>query len=243
MKEIKTDEKKKKFLKQNKAFYVALTICIIAVVAAAWTTYGSVLEYAENQNRQISELMEDEPSNEIKTGQEVSNIPYESSAEESNTEKKEVSEQTSSTSTVKAEQTVKQEQKIIEPIKEGAIIKKYSPTDLLESKTMGDWRTHNGVDIAAEDGTIVRAMADGIVTEIMNDEMYGTVVRIEHKNGYTALYCGLSPTVTVKVGDEIVAGTSIGSVYIVPCERMDESHLHLIMYKNDVLMNPIEYWE
>ncbi|MGN0536815.1 MAG: peptidoglycan DD-metalloendopeptidase family protein [Acutalibacteraceae bacterium] len=243
MKEIKTDEKKKKFLKQNKAFYVALTICIIAVAAAAWTTYGSVLEYAENQNRQISELMEDEPSNEIKTGQEVSNIPYESSAKESNTEKKEVSEQTSSTSMVEAEQTIKQEQKIIEPIKEGAIIKKYSPTDLLESKTMGDWRTHNGVDIAAEDGTIVRAMADGIVTEIMNDEMYGTVVRIEHKNGYTALYCGLSPTVTVKVGDEIVAGTSIGSVYIVPCERLDESHLHLIMYKNDVLMNPIEYWE
>ncbi len=239
MKEIKTEERKKKNFKQNKAFYVALTICVVAVAAAAWTTYGSVVEYAENQNKQISELMEDEPSNEIKTGQEVSNIPYESSVEESSMT--EHSEETNSSGGL--EQTVKQEQKIVEPVKDGEIIKKYSPTELLESKTMGDWRTHNGVDIAAENGTVVRSMAKGIVTEIKNDEMYGTVVRIEHENGYTALYCGLSPTTSVKVGDEVDAGNLIGSVYVIPCEQMDESHLHLIMYKNDVLADPTEFWK
>lgn len=240
MKDMKTDEKKKKFLKQNKGFYVALTVCVVAVAAAAWTTYGSVVEYAESQNRQVSELLEKEASEELQTGQEVSNIPYESSVEESSEE--ESSGQESVSSAAEAQETVSHKMKIIEPIEDGTVIKKYSPTELLESKTMGDWRTHNGVDIAASDGTIVRAMSDGIVTEITNDEMYGTTVRIEHKDGYTALYSGLSPTTTVKVGDEIVSGTAIGSVYLVPCERMDETHLHLVMYKDSVLINPIEYW-
>lgn len=239
MKEMKTDEKKKRFLKQNKGFYVALTVCVVAVAAAAWTTYGSVVEYAESQNRQVSELLEKEPSKDLQTGQEVSNIPYESSTEESS--KEESSKQESTSSAAEIKETVSQK-KIIEPIKDSVVIKEYSPTELLESKTMGDWRTHSGVDIAASDGTIVRAMSNGIVTEITNDEMYGTTIRIEHKDGYTALYSGLSPTTTVKVGDELVGGTAIGSIYLVPCERMDETHLHLVMYKDSVLMNPIEYW-
>ena len=36
---------KDKSAKKNTGFYIALAICVVSVAAAAWTTYGSVVEY------------------------------------------------------------------------------------------------------------------------------------------------------------------------------------------------------
>ena len=45
----------------------------------------------------------------------------------------------------------------------GEVIKPHSPDTLLYSATMGDWRTHEGVDIAARLGTRVLSCANGTV--------------------------------------------------------------------------------
>lgn len=242
MKDMQTEQSKKKSPKQNKGFYVALAVCIVAIAAAAWTTYGTVIEYSESQNKaQISELKQEESSNNVEAGQNVSDIPYEDSSEES---KEESQVQESSTENLQqstepsVQPTAQIDKTVVQPVKEGKVIKKYSPENPVESKTMGDWRTHDGVDISADDGTIVQAITGGTVTEIENDVMYGTTVKIEHIGGYTVLYCGLSPTVTVKVGDDVTVGESIGAVYVVPCERLDESHLHLTVYKDGKLIDP-----
>ena len=53
------------------------------------------------------------------------------------------------------------------------------------NETTRDWRVHNGVDIAAEEGTPVMAAADGQVYTVYEDETMGTTVVIRHEDGYT----------------------------------------------------------
>ena len=63
-----------KSFKSNIGFYIALTICIVTIAAAAWTTYGSVAEY----NGQVSETTS-LPSENLEVNNDVSGQDYESS--------------------------------------------------------------------------------------------------------------------------------------------------------------------
>lgn len=58
------------------------------------------------------------------------------------------------------------------------------------------------------DGATVIASATGIVEDIYEDENYGNVVVIDHKNGYKTYYRNMG-TVMVKKGDDVVQGTTI----------------------------------
>ncbi len=78
--------------------------------------------------------------------------------------------------------------------------------------TTRDWRTHDGMDIAAEKGTAVRSAAEGKVYTVYNDELMGTTVVIRHDNGYVTTYASLDEKVTVKVGDSVKLGQTIGYV-------------------------------
>ena len=71
------------------------------------------------------------------------------------------------------------------------IINDYSNGEMVESKTMGDWRVHNGVDFGGSAGNEVVAVSTGKVTKVYDDSFWGTVVEIDHGNGMTARYCGL----------------------------------------------------
>jgi hypothetical protein len=62
----------------------------------------------------------------------------------------------------------------------------YSVTALLYDRTMGDWRTHDGLDIAAELGTQVMAAGSGIVTSVHTDNLYGVTVEITHATVWSA---------------------------------------------------------
>ena len=42
----------------------------------------------------------------------------------------------------------------------------YSQGELVKSKTLGEWRTHDGIDLAAADGTPVVSIADGLVEAV-----------------------------------------------------------------------------
>lgn len=122
----------------------------------------------------------------------------------------------------------------------GKVIREYSNGELVKSQTMNDWRTHNGVDIAAKSTTPVKAMADGTVMDIIDDELWGVVVKIDHGDGYVAKYCGLTTTVNVKKGQELAMGDVVGAVgETCLYEQNDEAHLHLEITKDDEYINPI----
>ena len=73
-------------------------------------------------------------------------------------------------------------------------------------------RPHNGVDIAAHTGTIIRAPAPGVVALVHPDMFYtGKSVMLDHGHGLTSVYMHLN-SVTVKVGQFVRQGEQIGTV-------------------------------
>lgn len=94
----------------------------------------------------------------------------------------------------------------------GEVIMDYAMDCLCFNPTTRDWRTHNGMDFAAEAGTAVCAAADGTVYTVYNDETMGTTVVIRHDDGYVTTYSSLSEDVVVAVGQEVKLGQTIGYV-------------------------------
>ena len=124
----------------------------------------------------------------------------------------------------------------------GSIISDYSVDALSYDVTMGDWRTHAGIDIGTSNGTAVKATAAGTVSAIYQDDLLGTTVVIEHSGDLTSIYSNLAAVPTVKVGDKVSTGTVIGAVgKTAIAESGLTPHLHFSMYKADEPVNPMDY--
>jgi len=124
---------------------------------------------------------------------------------------------------------------------DGDIIEPFSDGELVKSKTLNVWKTHDGIDIAAEQGESVKSAGAGTVSEVTDDPMMGVTVIIDHGNGITAYYCNLAEEVKVSEGDEVSAGTIIGEVgSTADAEIADESHLHFGVKKNGSWIDPAE---
>ena len=126
----------------------------------------------------------------------------------------------------------------------GKIEVPFSGDELVKSKTFGDWRTHAGIDIAAEEGTKVCAIAKGVVKEVFEDEMMGHTVVIEHADGIVSTYCNLMKGVVAKVGQTVKAGDVIGGIgSSAIAESMELPHLHLEVTKNGEAIDPMSLIE
>lgn len=126
------------------------------------------------------------------------------------------------------------------PLK-GELLKPYSEEELLWDDTMQDWRTHCGIDILSSLGDEVDTSAAGIVSDVMYDEMYGTVVKIEHPNGVTTVYKNLEKSVVSK-GDEVDDGQMIGTVGDKGAfEALEKPHLHFEVIVEDEYKDPLKF--
>ena len=95
---------------------------------------------------------------------------------------------------------------------DGEILEAFSDGELVKSKTLSVWKTHDGIDIAAAQGENVKSICAGTVSEVTDDPMMGITVVIDHGSGYTGYYCNLAEEVKISAGDEVSAGTVIGEV-------------------------------
>lgn len=126
------------------------------------------------------------------------------------------------------------------PLK-GTIAKEFSKDELVKNATTGDWRIHKGIDIKGASGDRINAIDDGVVTELVHNALWGTVVTIDHGNGFIAEYYGLRRDSTVKPGDEVKKNDKVGLLDEIPIEKSDGIHLHLELYKDGVVISPSEY--
>lgn len=99
-------------------------------------------------------------------------------------------------------------------------------------------RMHEGIDIAVNTGTPVKAAECGVVTFAGEAGGYGNFVKIDHGNGVVTAYAHLS-TIEVKEGQNVTADTQIalsGNT-----GRSTGPHLHFEVLKNGTPLNPDLY--
>lgn len=125
---------------------------------------------------------------------------------------------------------------------QGDVARDFSLEVFAYDETMGDWRTHNGLDIAADLGSPVSACAAGTVTEVYSDPMMGTTITIDHGKGMESVYANLAESVNVQVGNEVECGAVLGTVGTTAiAESASPSHLHFEMIEYDVSIDPLNY--
>ena len=130
---------------------------------------------------------------------------------------------------------------VISPL-DGTTVTVFSMTELMYDETMADWRTHNGVDIQAAEGDAVKTASGGIVRAVVNDELMGTTVLIEHTGGYTTQYSSLQPDPPVSVDQVVSAGDIIGYVgSTAAAEASMGPHLHFSVSRDGENIDPSEY--
>lgn len=128
------------------------------------------------------------------------------------------------------------------PVAGDVILNPFSDGELVKSETLGVWKTHDGVDVKAEIGAVVKSMTGGTVKEVKQDTMWGNCIIIDHGNNVTGYYCNLSTSVNVKEGDHVDAGDPIGVVgNTAEAEISMEPHLHFALKQNGSWIDPIEY--
>ena len=125
----------------------------------------------------------------------------------------------------------------------GDTIGEYAMDCLSYNETTRDWRVHNGVDLAAEEGSPVSAAADGTVYTTYEDDTLGYTVVIRHDGGYTTRYSSLREDLCVSPGDEVTLGQTIGyagdSALV---ETVMGSHVHFSVSCQDQPMDPAEFF-
>lgn len=130
---------------------------------------------------------------------------------------------------------------IVSPLN-GETVAAFSVDALAYNETLGDWRTHDGIDIAADVGTPVLAACSGTVTAVTEDDLLGTLVRITHDGGYESTYANLQSVPTVGEGQYVSAGQIIGSVGATALsEAGSASHLHFAVTKDGKSIDPKEF--
>jgi hypothetical protein len=105
-------------------------------------------------------------------------------------------------------------------------------------------RLHNGVDLSAIDEK-VKSPADGIVTYTAADQWpCGGTIKIKHSNGYSTGYCHIQ-RIDVKTGQLVKKGDVIGITGGGAGDpgrgRSDGPHLHFVLKKDDVPIDPMKF--
>lgn len=130
---------------------------------------------------------------------------------------------------------------VVSPL-EGDVVTAFSMDELLYNETLDDWRTHDGVDIAAAEGSSVLAASAGTVVAVDDDALMGTTVVIEHSDGYHTLYANLQSPPVVKAGDTVSAGQLIGTVgTTAAAETAQGPHLHFSVTKDGEPVDPASF--
>ena len=214
----------------GKGYYIALILC-----AAAIGITGYVYHRNTTQTEQV--IAREEENIPVGTMEMEINVPALATEPQSSTEQ--TSEPSQPTQPARQPGT-KRKLQTQSPVS-GQEIFGYSMEALSYNETR-DWRVHNGVDIAAEEGTPVCAAADGTVSAVYEDDTMGCTVVINHEGGYATFYSSLGQDTAVNVGDAVTMGQTIGTVGSTALvETTLGSHLHFSVTCQNQSMDPAEF--
>ena len=125
---------------------------------------------------------------------------------------------------------------------QGTVLRDFSVETLSLDPTLGDWRTHGGLDIAAAPGGEGLSISAGTVEQVYTDGLMGTTVVVDHGGGLQSWYCNLADEVLVEAGDTVDIGSELGTVGSSAIAEVGvDSHVHLETLLNGQPVDPREY--
>ncbi len=215
----------KKFT-NGKGYYIALALCAVAIGVSGYLYYSHANEDTQLENPDVTVNQTVAPGEQ--------DLPV-------------IATQPTQEGTKPAETTLPPATVTRKPLQtaspvEGEIVMVYAMDNLGYNPTTRDWRVHNGVDIAAEEGTSVCAAADGTVYTVYEDDTMGTTVVIRHQDGYITKYASLAQETSVKAGDTVKLGQQIGYVGSTALlESAIGTHVHFSVTCNDEPLDPADF--
>ncbi len=209
----------------GRGYLSALVLCAAAVGIAGYVYYSSP---AQTQT--------DQPDAQVlATSPVAATVPVSESGQSPSTAPTDAPE------TSQATQPTAGKLSVCAPV-EGTVLTEYAMEVLCYNQTTRDWRTHNGIDLAAEPGTQVVAAAEGQVYTVYDDDRMGMTVVIRHEGGYVTKYASLDADVLVAPGDTVAMGQAIGCVGSTALmENALADHVHFSVTHNDEPMDPGEF--
>lgn len=213
----------KKSVKQENAKRILYSVIVIVLCGVTLFSFWKQSDTNDNFIPETNSTItsETEPRREIEANTPIQNVP---------------DERNDTTTTTEPLLTVE----FAFPLK-GTVTKAFSRDELVKNTTTDDWRIHKGIDIKGASGDRINAIDDGVVTELVDNAIWGTIVTVDHGNGFVAEYYGLRKDSTVKPGDEVKKNDKIGLLDEIPIEKKDGIHLHLELYKDGNVISPSEY--
>ena len=100
---------------------------------------------------------------------------------------------------------------------------------------------NSGIDYASDAEFEVVSILDGVIIEIVDDEIMGKTVKIKHSNDLVSVYQSMG-TVDFKVNDNIGQGAIIGVSGENNISRDLGNHLHFELYYKGNVVNPDDYY-
>ena len=203
----------------GKGFYLALAVCLAGAGAAAWVAVDKTIQSVEPAPMAEKPQLKQEqpyepakkqpaadtpsaqsdgdssPSTQSQQLQITAEAPEEdpsaqASSQPSSQESSSEAQQPSSQTCAEPSEPQPSSDFSLELPVSGAAITPFSGDMLVKNETLGDWRTHNGIDIRAEAGEAVRAASDGTVTAVADGKAIVTVRTPEGRSAGCAVYVG-----------------------------------------------------
>lgn len=219
--------KVKSFVKKE-GFYLVLflCLCVIAVVSVVTMNINKNKEAtSENPGSEFSITTNQNNEQEIADATQKQNadrVNNDSATNNDASVKNTSDNQKADTSAVSASTNVANSVQYLNPIDDAILLRGYTFGTTKEgdiSKQIkfsdGNWRTVRGIDIKAELGSKVKAVANGTVGFVgIRDgrSEYGQRIEVADENGLVVMYENLDPNILVKEGDKVTAGQVIGAV-------------------------------
>ncbi len=250
---------------EGKGFYLALLIVIIGAALASFLSISAMMQRLQStQEQQIAPRPEithqeentiwNEPFADAEVKEE--NVPIEPHSTSSEEHASSQSQNTSASPPVSstAQQNVQAPSEVLQqppelqtaqaaiwvwPLK-GSTLQGYSANELVYNETMGDWRTHNGIDIKADVGTTINAPTNAKVLFAENDALWGGIVELQ-KDDIIIRICGIDD-IKVKEGDDIKQGAQLGKSGEIPVEAELDAHVHIEVKQNGEYIDPLAFF-
>lgn len=201
-------------MKKGKKIIIAVAVAICAVLAICFLTYPKKIK---NNSGDVAGVQAAEETEEVQVVEETT----EETAEENATE-------TNSSENVTTGLTT--EDDICYPVMgSGTITRQFS-------------EEHQGVDIAAEEGTAIASLYDGTVEEVGSNEEEGNYIIIKNEKGCTVKYSHLKDEPNVSKGDKVSSDKEVGKVG--STGKSTGPHVHIeLTDENGTLVDPMSIIE